>query len=176
MSNNNTPHRLVGILGYKIEYGKNVGAATSINLGYIGEQAGPFSYSYGGDMNGDRVNNNDLIFVPLKASDIQFSNIIASDLNSALRGTPAGNVIVYTPAQQVSAFDQYIDQDKYLSTRRGQYVERNGGVLPMLHRLDLSATQDFYITIAGKKNNFQFRADILNFTNFIIKIGVLHKE
>mgnify|MGYP003582754146 CR=1 FL=1 len=169
LSNNNTPHRLVGIIGYKIEYGKNVGAATSINLGYIGEQSGPFSYSYGGDMNGDRVNNNDLIFVPLKASDIQFSSIIASDLNSALRGTPAGNVIVYTPAQQVSAFDQYINQDKYLSTRRGQYVERNGGVLPMLHRLDLSATQDFYITIAGKKNNFQFRADILNFTNFINK-------
>jgi hypothetical protein len=169
LSNNNTPHRLVGIIGYKIEYGKNVGAATSINLGYIGEQSGPFSYSYGGDMNGDLVNNNDLIFVPLKASDIQFSNIIASDFNSSIRGTAAGNVIVYTPAQQVSAFDQYIEQDKYLSSRRGQYAERNGGVLPMLHRLDLSATQDFYITIAGKKNNFQFRADILNFTNFINK-------
>lgn len=169
LSNNNTPHRLVGIIGYKIEYGKNVGAATSINLGYIGEQSGPFSYSYGGDMNGDLVNNNDLIFVPLKASDIQFSNIIASDFNSSIRGTAAGNIIVYTPAQQVSAFDQYIEQDKYLSSRRGQYAERNGGVLPMLHRLDLSATQDFYITIAGKKNNFQFRADILNFTNFINK-------
>jgi hypothetical protein len=75
----------------------------SINLGYIGEQAGPFSYSYGGDMNGDRVNNNDLIFVPLKAVSI-FSNIIASDLkfcfkNSSLR------TYGYTPAQQVSAYD-----------------------------------------------------------------------
>ncbi|MGO4905417.1 carboxypeptidase regulatory-like domain-containing protein [Flavobacterium sp. W20_MBD1_R3] len=169
LSNNNTPHRLVGILGYKIEYGKNVGAATSINLGYIGEQSGPFSYAYGGDMNGDLVNGNDLIYVPMKASDIQFSNIIASDFNSSIRGTAAGDVIVYTPAQQVSAYDQYIEQDKYLSSRRGQYAERNGGVLPMLHRLDLSATQDFYITIAGKKNNFQFRADILNFTNFINK-------
>jgi hypothetical protein len=37
----------------------------------------------------------------------------------------------------------------------------------MLHRLDLSVTQDFYLKIAGKKNSFQFRADILNFTNFI---------
>lgn len=169
LSNNNTPHRLVGLLGYKIEYGKKAGAATSINLGYIGEQAGPFSYAYGGDMNGDRVNNNDLIFVPMKASDLQFSNITAGDLNSGLRGTPAGNVVVFTPAQQITAFDQYINQDKYLSSRRGQYVERNGSVLPMLHRLDLSVTQDFYITIAGKKNSFQFRADILNFTNFINK-------
>lgn len=160
LSNNNTPHRLVGLLGYKIEYGKNVGASTSINLGYIGEQAGPFSYSYGGDMNGDRVNNNDLIYVPNAATEIRFQPLTV---------TNAGVSTVYTEAQQQAAYDAYINQDKYLSKRRGQYAERNGGVLPMLHRLDLSATQDFYIKIGGRKNNFQFRADILNFTNFINK-------
>jgi hypothetical protein len=37
----------------------------------------------------------------------------------------------------------------------------------MLHRLDLSVTQDFTIKIAGKRNAFQFRADILNFTNLL---------
>ena len=164
LSNNNTPHRLVGILGYKIEYGKNVGAATSINLGYIGEQAGPFSYSYGGDMNGDRVNNNDLIYVPKNGNEIRFQPLAVTNVVNGV------NVVTtYSEAQQQQAYDSYISQDKYLSTRRGQYAARNGGVLPMLHRLDLSATQDFYITIAGKKNNFQFRADILNFTNFINK-------
>ncbi|HEX8576177.1 MAG TPA: carboxypeptidase regulatory-like domain-containing protein, partial [Flavobacterium sp.] len=77
-SNNNTPHRLVGILGYRLEYGKKEGvarAATSINLGYIGEQASPFSYTYGGDVNGDRVSFNDLLYVPLKATDLRFSPI-----------------------------------------------------------------------------------------------------
>jgi hypothetical protein len=64
ISNNNTPNRVVGILGYKIEYGKQYGGATSINLGYIGEQANPFSYAYNGDLNGDRINGNDLLFVP----------------------------------------------------------------------------------------------------------------
>ena len=160
LSNNNTPHRIVGILGYKIEYGKNVGASTSINLGYIGEQAGPFSYTYGSDMNGDLINGNDLVYVPKNANEIRFQPLTVTN----------GSVsTVYTEAQQQVAYDAYINQDKYLSTRRGQYAARNGGVLPMLHRLDLSATQDFYITIAGKKNNFQFRADILNFTNFINK-------
>ena len=72
MSNNNTPHRIVGILGYKIEYGDKSGAATSINLGYIGEQASPFTYAYGGDLNGDSNNHNDLLFVPKKASDLRF--------------------------------------------------------------------------------------------------------
>jgi hypothetical protein len=37
----------------------------------------------------------------------------------------------------------------------------------MLHRLDLSVTQDFYLKIKGKKQSFQFRADILNFTNLL---------
>lgn len=159
ISSNNTPNRLVGILGYKIEYGKQYGGATSINLGYIGEQANPFSYTYNGDLNGDRVNGNDLLFVPLKATDFRFVPITQN-----LGGS---TVVLYTEAQQQEAFDKYIEQDSYLKGRRGQYVERNSNVLPMLHRLDLSVTQDFYLKIVGKKNSFQFRADILNFTNFI---------
>jgi Carboxypeptidase regulatory-like domain len=159
LSNNNTPHRVVGVLGYKIEYGKNAGAATSINFGYIGEQAGAFSYAYGGDVNGDRVNNNDLLFVPNKASDLRFVDIT--------QNVGGNSLVLYTAAQQAEAFDKYIDQDPYLSTRRGQYVERNSNVLPMLHRIDMSITQDFYIKIKGKKNSFQFRADILNFGNLL---------
>ncbi|CAN1495790.1 Carboxypeptidase regulatory-like domain containing protein [Flavobacteriaceae bacterium] len=159
LSNNNTPHRYVGIVGYKINYGTKYGGATSINLGYIGEQANPFTYAYGGDLNGDRVNGNDLLFVPLKATDLRFSTITQN-----IAGT---TVVLYTEAQQQEAFDKFIDQDSYLSKRRGQYVERNSNVLPMLHKIDLSVTQDFYLTIAGKKNSFQFRADILNFTNFL---------
>ncbi len=159
ISNNNTPNRVVGILGYKIEYGKQYGGATSINLGYIGEQANPFSYTYNGDLNGDRVNGNDLLFVPMKATDLRFVPITQTLGGSTL--------VLYTEADQQAAFDKYIEQDSYLRERRGQYVERNSNVLPMLHRLDLSVTQDFYLKIAGKKNSFQFRADILNFTNFL---------
>jgi hypothetical protein len=46
---------MVGLLGYKIEYGGKAGASTSINLGYIGEQSSSFTYVYGGDLNGDRI-------------------------------------------------------------------------------------------------------------------------
>jgi hypothetical protein len=159
LSNNNTPHRMVGILGYKIEYGNKTGAATSINLGYIGEQSSSFTYLYNGDVNGDRINGNDLLFVPNKASDLRFVPI-----SQNLGGS---SMVLYTVAQQEEAFDKFIDQDPYLSSKRGQYVDRNENVLPMLHRVDLSVTQDFFIKIAGKKNSFQFRADILNFTNLI---------
>lgn len=159
LSGNNTPNRIVGTLGYKIDYGKKWGGSSSISLGYIGEQAGVFSYTYNGDINGDRVNFNDLLFVPNKASDLRFV-----DLTQSVGGV---RQVLYTAAEQAEAFDRFIDQDPYLSTRRGQYVERNSNVLPMLHRLDLSFTQDFSLRIAGKKNAFQFRADILNFTNLL---------
>ena len=164
-SNNNTPNRIVGVIGYKIEYGKGLGGATSINLGYIGEQASPFTYTYSGDMNGDRVNGNDLLYVPNSANELRFNPLTVT--TSPVGGTSSTRT--YTEAEQRAAFDAYIDQDKYLSTRRGQYVQRNESVLPMLHRLDLSVTQDIYIKIKGKKNSFQFRADILNFTNMLNK-------
>jgi hypothetical protein len=147
-------NRFVGLLGYRIEYGKGTGGATTFTLGYVGQQSNPFSYIAAGDLNGDRVNNNDLIFVPNKGSDIKFEQF-----------TSGG--VTFTPEQQQSAFDAFIEQDKYLSTRRGQYAERNGGLLPYLHRLDFSVAQDVYVKIGGKKNSFQIRMDILNFTNML---------
>jgi hypothetical protein len=87
--------------------------ATSINLGYIGEQASPITYAYGGMMNGDGVRFNDLLFIPNNGSDIRFS---------AITGT--------TPLLKHSKQHlKHIKQDPYLSTRRGQYVERNGFTL-----------------------------------------------
>ena len=161
-------NRFVGLLGYRIDYGKKYGGATTFTLGYVGQQSNPFSYIAAGDLNGDRVNNNDLIFVPLKASDIRFSTLTV--------GTGA-TAVTYTEAQQQEAFDKFINQDKYLSTRRGQYAERNGGLLPYLHRFDLSVAQDLFVMIGGKRNAFQIRMDIMNFGNMINnKFGVSQRS
>jgi|LakMenE01Jun11ns_1017448.scaffolds.fasta_scaffold9948336_2 hypothetical protein len=149
-----SPNRLVGLLGYRLEYGKGFGGATSFTLGYVGNQGNPFSYTIGGDMNGDRISNNELIFVPNKGSDIKFAPLVV--------GTRT-----YTEAEQQAAFDSYIGQDEYLSSRKGQYAERNGSFIPMLNRLDLSVVQDIYVKVKGKKNTIQIRADILNFGNLL---------
>jgi hypothetical protein len=149
-----SPNRLVGLLGYRLEYGKGFGGATSFTLGYVGNQGNPFSYTIGGDMNGDRISNNELIFVPNKGSDIKVAPLVV--------GTRT-----YTEAEQQAAFDSYIGQDEYLSSRKGQYAERNGSFIPMLNRLDLSVVQDIYVKVKGKKNTIQIRADILNFGNLL---------
>jgi hypothetical protein len=151
-------NRVVGLLGYRIDYGKKYGGATTITLGYVGAQNNPFSYTVAGDLNGDRVSNNDLIFVPNKGSDIRFAPLTI--------GTGA-TAVTYTESQQQAAFDAYISQDPYLSTRRGQYAERNALDLPWLHRFDLSVAQDVFVKIGGKRNSFQIRADILNFGNML---------
>ena len=149
-----SPNRLVGMVGYRIEYGKKYGGATSISIGYVGNQGNPFTYTISGDMNGDRVNGNELIFVPKQWPDIEFVPLTV--------GTR-----VYSKEEQQAAFWNYVNQDDYLKTRNGQYAERNASVIPMLHRFDLSVVQDIYLNVKGKRNTLQIRADILNFGNLL---------
>ena len=149
-----SPNRLVGVFGYRIEYGKKYGGATSFSIGYVGNQGNPFSYTISGDMNGDRVNGNELIFVPAQWTDIKFVPLTV--------GTKT-----YSEAEQQAAFWNYVNQDDYLKTRNGQYAERNASVIPMLHRFDLSVVQDIYLNVKGKRNTLQIRADILNFGNLL---------
>ena len=65
--------------------------------------------------------------------------------------------------------DQFIESDDYLSTRRGQYAERNGSRGPWSHIVDLKFLQDIYVKTGDKKNTFQISLDIFNFTNLINK-------
>lgn len=168
------PNRTVGVLGYRLEYGGNFGGATQISIGYVGENTGfysapgittsRFSTVIAGDMNGDRVNDNELLFVPQKGSDLSFKEFKMTYKD------PATGVNVdktFTAADQAAAFDIFIEQDEYLKTRRGQYADRNGGLFPMIHRFDVSVVQEFFLKIGGKRNTLQFRADILNVGNMI---------
>lgn len=154
LSDNNLPQRVVGIAGYRIEYGGKYGGATTITLGYVGAKSNPFSYFVAGDLNGDRVRDNELVYVPKAAAEVKFLPLTV--------GTRT-----YTDVEQQTAFDAFINQDPYLSGRRGQYAERNGLVLPFLHRFDLSVAQDFFVKVKEQKNTFQVRLDILNAGNLV---------
>jgi hypothetical protein len=167
------PNRLVGVLGYRIEYGGKFGGASQVSLGYVGENRGfnstagiissRFSYGVAGDMNGDGISNNDALFVPNNASDLKFKQFTSSYKDAS----GASKVDTFTTAMQSAAFDKFINQDDYLKTRRGKYTERNGALFPFISRLDLSFMQEVYVMVGGKRNVLQFRADIVNFTNLI---------
>lgn len=148
-------HRTVGSVGYKVSYGRDKEFGTGINLFYAGNSGSPFTYLYNGDLNGDGAFSNDLLYVPRNMSEIKLVALTGSN--------PA------TPAEQWAALDTFISQDPYLSTRRGQYAERNGAKTPWEHRFDLRVSQDLGLKIANTVHKLQLTFDIFNFGNLLNK-------
>ena len=118
---------------------------------FLNSFQGNGSYVYGGDFNGDGGTGNDLLYIPKDASEMRFLAITGS--------------APFTVAQQIEAFEKFIQQDRYLRNRRGQYAERGGVFTPMTTRMDVSLTQDIVQSVMGKPNKLQIRMDLLNFTN-----------
>jgi hypothetical protein len=75
--------------------------------------------------------------------------------------------VLFTAQQQSDAFFKYMEQDKYLNARRGQYAERNGGKLPWRNQTDFRLLQDIFTSIGGKRNTLQFSVDVFNFGNLL---------
>jgi len=104
---------------------------------------------FASDSNGDGATG-DLIYIPRNTSEMYFTQ------NGA-----------FTPDQQATAFEAYIQQDAYLSKHRGEYAQRGAVFLPLLHKMDLSVTQDVFKNVKGHRNAGQFRIDIQNFGNLL---------
>ncbi len=150
-------HRVIGSLAYRFEYLGHLG--TNVSLFYEGAPSGRFSYTTSGDMNGDNVNGNELMYIPRSANDIVLVD------RTLLPGTPAA--YSYTAAQQYTDLDNFINQNKYLSQHRGEYAERNAAVLPWQHRVDFRLLQDIFTNVGENRNTLQFSIDIFNIGNLI---------
>jgi hypothetical protein len=151
-------HRAFALVTYSHDYFKLGATAVSVFIDARQSTVNSFarmSYTFGGDMNGDSVANNDLIYVPKDTSEMNFVDLTTT------------NGRVFTPAEQASAFEAYIQQDPYLSKHRGQYAERNGAVMPMFTRADLTITQDLFHDISKQRHAFQLRFDFFNFSNLL---------
>ena len=141
-------HRVIGVASKKWTYG-NDRYATTISTFFEYAKGGRFNYIYGGDINGDGSGNNDLIYVPTS------SELQSGQINFPIAG-------------QATDFDAFIQQDDYLSGRRGQYAERYAAIAPWRSRWDLKIMQDINFKISGDKTNtLQFSIDILNVGNLI---------
>lgn len=149
-----TGSRIIGLLSFKKEYNS---MKTLVSLFYNGQSGGRFSYVYNdeGGLNGDPGDdeNRNLIYVPAKSSDI-----ILVDKNGV------------TAAEQWKRLNSFIENDPYLSERRGQYAERNGARTPFENVIDLKVEQSVFLNRKnGKKHEIKLSFDIFNFTNFLNK-------
>ncbi|UKT65631.1 TonB-dependent receptor [Pedobacter mucosus] len=156
-SSNLNPDRIIANISYRKEYFSNL--ATSFSLFYEGSQQGRFSYTYSSDYNRDGQTN-DLIYVPNDSE-------IAGMFNSSLVIGTAPNTKTYTASQQAEIFANYINQDDYLKTRKGQYAERNAATSPWRNQFDFRLTQEVFKNFGKSKNSFQITADIFNVGNLL---------
>jgi len=139
-------HRFVGTLNKTFNYGDGTWA-TTVSLFAEVARGGRFSYTYAGDANGDGSGLNDLIFVPTE-SELQ---------NFTFSGTAAEQ------ATQREAYNNFIEQDDYLSERRGDFAEKYAVLSPWFSNFDLRLLQDLNLG----NNSIQFSLDILNIGNLI---------
>ena len=150
-------HRVVASLSYRKEYLGHL--ATTLSAFLDAGPNGRYSYVYNGDLNGDGVGNNDLMYVPRNKNEILLIN------QTLFSGTPQQTI--YTADQQWVDLDNYINQDKYLSKHRGDYAERNGAVAPWVAFVDARLLQDVFTNIGKNRNTLQFSLDVFNIGNLL---------
>lgn len=136
-SNFDIRHRIVSQVAYKI---KNTQVSFLLNT-----QSGvPFTW---GLVNATLANN------PQSAG----LAYIFKDINQASK--------YITNVGGAQSFIDFVNSNKYLSGRKGEFTERNGGRTPWSSTIDTKITQNLVI----KKAKFQLTADIFNLTNLISK-------
>ncbi len=150
-------HRITAYVAKKFTYANN-SLSTTISMTYQGQSGQPFSYVYQNSIvkNYNRTESNDLIFIPTTD---QLQTIVF-DANTV-------NGVVYNQQQQRDLFENYIQNNKYLSKHRGQYAARNGDRLPFTNLLNFKIQQDFTLKLGGRRYGLQLSYDVFNFANML---------
>ena len=119
---------------------------TSVTAFYNGHDGLPYTWTFNGDPNGDNIFQ-DPVYIPL-VNDPIVSYGSATD-------------------EQIAAFHEFINNNSYLASRRGQVAERNGDNYPWVNQLDLGIQQE----LPGfmKEHKTILRVDIYNFLNMLNK-------
>lgn len=120
-------------------------APTTLSMYYEGRSGRPYSYAFANDANGDGQSN-DLFYIPATPSDVRYTSV--------------------STAQDVAAFWDFINNDDYLSTRKGQVAERNGERAPFVNQFDLRLSQKLPFF---RERQSEIYLDILNFGNLLNK-------
>jgi hypothetical protein len=149
-------HRVITALNYRFNWTGDTNNSTTVSLFMNAQSGTPYSYVLGGGIRniaaerGSTSNNRSLVFVPASQNQI---NLI-----------PVGNL---SPDEQWTNLNNYIENSKYLSSRRGEYAEKNGAFGPFTSIFDIGIRQDVGMNIGGQRHRFQISADIMNVANLI---------
>ncbi|MBQ0077603.1 MAG: TonB-dependent receptor [Bacteroidales bacterium] len=144
-----TPHKVNAIASYVSPIYGGI-FRTSVSVAYTGMSGQRYSYTYqdisaADDLNGDAIAGNTLMYIPTTAE---------------------VSKMPFTSASDAAKFEKAIREDKYLSSHRGQWSERNAGIGAFENHFDLQVAQDFFYDKASKRK-VQITLDMINFSNLI---------
>lgn len=108
---------------------------------YQAYRPGGYSFFYGKDINGDG-NAYDLMYIPRDDSEIKFD----------------------TDADRIAFWD-FVEQDDYLKSHKGQYAEPFSAYAPWVHKVDFRWAHDIDLKIGKTKHKLQLSLDIQNVLN-----------
>ncbi len=152
-SNFDLRHKFVSSHSYAFDFGKS--NTVFVSLLYNGRSGSPYSFVYQGDPNRDGSSRNDLVYVPANESEINLVNI-----------TDATGAVTVSSQEQWQQLNNYIENNAYLKSRRGNYVERNGAKTPWNHELDMKLQ---YGKQLKNGKSITLSLDMLNVLNFVNK-------
>ncbi len=148
-SNFDLRNRIVATFGTNFIWSDK--SSTSLTFFYAGQSGSPYTmvYASGGAPFGNTSNAN-LPYIPKDQNDIRLAD----------KGT-------YTAAQQWADLNNFIEGDKYLKTRRGQYAERNELHTPWNHDVDFKLMHEFKLSKTNMSKSLQLSIDLFNVLNLI---------
>jgi hypothetical protein len=149
-------HRIQSFASRKFSYAKGF-LATTVSFVYTGQSGSPISYVQTSNAVNDGVFNNDLIYVPASRTELDQMVFLTNTFNG----------VAFSAAQQRDLFWNFIQSNKYLRKRVGQFAERNGDRLPFTHNVDLKLQQDVSVKLNNRRYSFQVTFDLFNLGNFI---------
>ncbi|MGI4738866.1 MAG: carboxypeptidase regulatory-like domain-containing protein [Janthinobacterium lividum] len=165
-SNFDLRHRVVASIN--LHKSTNDGRFTGYLTSVLTYQSGaPYTWVYNNNFLGNGQQNVQLAYIPGSANDIV---LVSRASSTAAYTQEAGGA-------QYNALNSFISNDSYLSTRRGQYAERNAARTPWNNQADVRlmveaklgklTPNEAGVTPTG--HSIQISFDIVNFGNFINK-------
>ncbi|MGY4384606.1 hypothetical protein ACVWYN_001632 [Pedobacter sp. UYP24] len=150
-SNFDIRNRIISTMNYRLDWAKNGKYISNFSLFFSGQSGSPYSLG----LVNTRINGTgqtvSLLYIPAAGETTKFFANTADGI------------------AQASAFDAYIDSDKYLAGRRGDFTARNGARTPWNVQADFRFSQDIQTSKGKHPHVLTLTYDIVNLTNLVNK-------
>jgi hypothetical protein len=147
-SNFDIRHRIVSSINFTKEWRR--AGKTNISLFFSAQSGSPFTYGIVNASIQGLPQQVSLAYIPKREEAVRY-----------FKDKP-----VQTAGQQADAFNGFIDENDYLSSRRGLFTERNTGRTPWNVSADLHLAHELLIN-QDKTHSLSLTADVMNVANLI---------